>query len=50
MWRWQRREKKIKAKRARVPKHGKGMMQFYADAVLKRLRGGRKKTPPEMRP
>jgi len=44
VWRWQRREKKIQAKRAKMPKHGKGMMQFYANAVLKRLRSGQKKS------
>ena len=42
MRRWQRREKKLKAKKARMPKHGKGMMQFYVNAVLKRLKGQKK--------
>ena len=44
MWRWQRREKKQEAKKARMPKHGKGMMQFYANAILKRLKGQKKKS------
>ncbi|MBA7601299.1 hypothetical protein ES703_08368 [subsurface metagenome] len=42
MRRWQRREKKLKAKKARMPKHGKGMMQFYVNAILKRLKGQKK--------
>jgi len=44
MWRWQRREKKQEARKARMPKHGKGMMQFYANAILKRLKGQKKKS------
>jgi len=44
VWRWQRREQKIKAKKSKMPKHGKGMMQFYANAILRRLRGRQKRT------
>jgi hypothetical protein len=43
VWWWQRRDKKTRAKRAKMLKHGKRLMQFYANAVLKRLRSGRKK-------
>jgi hypothetical protein len=37
--RQERREKKLKKKRERVPKHGKNLARVYIDAVLKRLRG-----------
>jgi hypothetical protein len=36
-----RREKKLKKKRERIPKHGKSLARVYMDAILKRLRGGR---------
>ena len=42
MRRWQRREKKLEAKKAKMPKHGKGMMQLYVNAILKRLKGQKK--------
>ncbi len=35
----ERREKKLKKKRERVPKHGKNLAKIYMDAILKRLRG-----------
>ena len=35
----ERREKKLKKKRERMAKHGKGLAKIYMDAVLKRLRG-----------
>ena len=35
-----RREKKLRKKRERIPKHGKNLAKVYMDAVLKRL--GRK--------
>ncbi|MFC1914333.1 hypothetical protein ACFLXF_03580 [Chloroflexota bacterium] len=35
----QRREKKLKKKRDRIPKHGKGLARMYVEAVMKRLRG-----------
>jgi len=35
----ERREKKLKKKRERMPKHGKNLARIYLDAVLKRLRG-----------
>jgi hypothetical protein len=36
--RQERREKKLKKKRERMSKHGKGLARVYMDAVLKRLR------------
>ena len=35
----ERREKKLKKKRERMPKHGKNLARVYMDAILKRLRG-----------
>ena len=35
----ERREKKLKKKRERIPKHGKNLARIYIDAILKRLRG-----------
>jgi hypothetical protein len=35
----QQREKKLKKKKERQPKHGKGLAKTYRDAVLKRARG-----------
>ena len=37
----ERREKKLKKKRERMPKHGKGLARIYRDAILKVLRRGR---------
>ena len=34
-----RREKKLRKKRERIPKHGKNLARVYLDAVLKRLKG-----------
>ena len=34
----ERREKKLRKKRERMPKHGKGLARVYMDAILKRLR------------
>ncbi len=36
--RQERREKKLKKKRERIPKHGKTLAQTYRDAILKRLK------------
>ena len=36
--RQERREKKLKKKRERMPKHGKNLARLYMDAVLKRLK------------
>ena len=36
--RQERREKKLKKKRERIPQHGKSLAKVYRDAVLKRLR------------
>ena len=36
--RQERREKKLRKKRERVPKHGKNLAKVYMDAVIKRLR------------
>ncbi len=35
----ERREKRLRRKRERVPQHGKSLARVYRDAVLKRLRG-----------
>ena len=35
----ERREKKLKKKRERIPKHGKNLAKVYVNAILKRLRG-----------
>jgi hypothetical protein len=37
--RQERREKKLKKKRERMPKHGKNLAKIYIDAIMKRLRG-----------
>jgi len=37
--RQERREKKLKKKRERIPKHGKNLARVYIDALMKRLRG-----------
>ena len=37
--RQERREQKMRKKRARVKKHGKNLARVYVDAILKRLRG-----------
>ena len=34
----ERREKKLKKKKERMPKHGKSLARTYIDAILKRLR------------
>jgi len=34
----ERREKKLKKKREKMPKHGKGLAKIYLDAVMKRLK------------
>jgi len=34
-----RREKRLKKKRERMPKHGRSLARIYIDAILKRLRG-----------
>ena len=38
----ERREKKLKKKRERMPKHGKNLAKIYMDAIMKRLRRGKK--------
>jgi len=37
--RQERRQKRLEKKRERMPKHGKGLIKTYRDAILKRLRG-----------
>jgi len=39
--RQERRERRLKKKRERMPKHGKNLARVYMDAILKRLRGRR---------
>ena len=36
--RQERRERKLKRKRERMPKHGKNLARVYMDAILKRLK------------
>ena len=36
--RQERREKKLRKKRERIPQHGKNLARVYMDAVMKRLR------------
>lgn len=38
--RQQRRDQKLKKKKERIAKHGKGLAQIYRDAVSKRLKKG----------
>jgi hypothetical protein len=39
----ERREKKLKKKRERMPTHGKNLARVYVDAILKRLKRQRAK-------
>jgi len=34
----ERREKRLKKKRERVPQHGRSLASIYKDAILKRLK------------
>ena len=36
--RQERREKKLKKKQERMPKHGKNLAKIYMDAIMKRLK------------
>ena len=36
--RQERREKKLRKKRGRMPKHGKNLAKTYMDAIMKRLK------------
>ncbi len=36
--RQERREKKLRKKKERMPKHGKSLARTYMDAILKRLK------------
>ena len=36
--RQERREKKLRRKREKMPKHGKNLARIYMDAILKRLK------------
>jgi hypothetical protein len=38
----ERREKKLKKKRERIPKHSKNLARIYMDAILKRLKRRKK--------
>jgi len=40
--RQEHREKKLKKKRERMPKHGKNLARVYMDAIMKRLKRQRK--------
>ncbi|MBA7676030.1 hypothetical protein ES703_84270 [subsurface metagenome] len=39
--RQERREKKLRKKRERIPKHGENLARIYMDAILKRLKRGK---------
>ncbi len=39
--RQERREKRLKKKRERMPQHGRNLVKIYMDAILKRLRRGK---------
>ena len=39
--RQERRDRKLRKKRERMPKHGKNLAKIYIDALLKRLKGKR---------
>ncbi|HEY41365.1 MAG TPA: hypothetical protein G4O18_05850 [Dehalococcoidia bacterium] len=39
--RQERREKKLRKKRERIRKHGKGLASMYRNVILKRLKRGR---------
>jgi len=41
--RQERREKKLKKRRERIRKHGKGLARIYRDAILKRLKSNKSK-------
>jgi hypothetical protein len=41
--RQERREKKLQKKRERMAKHGKSLARIYMDAIMKRLRGEKRK-------
>ena len=36
--RQERRERKLKKKRERIPKHGQSLARIYVEAILKRLK------------
>jgi hypothetical protein len=36
--RQERREKRLKKKKERIPKHGRSLARIYRDAILKRLK------------
>jgi hypothetical protein len=38
----ERREKKLRKKQERIPKHGKNLARIYMDAILKRLKRRKK--------
>ncbi len=38
-----RREAKLRKQKERIPKHGKNLAKVYADAIMKRLAGRKKK-------
>jgi len=37
----ERREKKLRKKREKIPKHGRNLARVYMDAILKRLKRSR---------
>lgn len=37
--RQERRDKRLKKNKERIPKHGKNLARVYMDAILKRFRG-----------
>ena len=37
--RQERRDKRLKKKREKIPQHGRSLARIYMDAILKRLKG-----------
>lgn len=37
MWKWERRDRKLKSKQAKMPKHGKGVGEMYASGIRRDL-------------
>lgn len=43
--RGERREKRRRKERERIPQHGKSLVRVYRDAIMKRLQGKPKRSP-----
>lgn len=47
MWRWERREKKLKSKRQKMPKHGKAVGEMYASGINRDLQKANSRRTPK---